>query len=395
MSTSTVTLEHAGVLLVWSAERPHTTATKLTATGLVLGRPLLESFGASHDERISRQHCRLLPDRRHVIVEDLASRNGTYANGQALVHRPVALTPPFVVRTGHSVWVVVADIRPYREIALARRGRLVVGATIAPVCREVDKAARAKRNLLLVGPRTVGRELAGSYAATIGAPVLRFDPELAPEPLERVLARHATGTVILELDRTLPRRDMPAIAAWVSGSRQRHLAIVTRLERWLAGWTELETFEARRLELPSLRFDELPTTVADLIRDVAPEARIHASAIERCLLEISVVDEDSLVVQLRDSLQRWRAGTETRTVRGGDLDIEDPDRLNHCIVDMPKLRRGRTRRARPRTLESAPDPDASWNHRRLCVDGACLGVIAPDGRCRVCGSPAPLGSPYR
>jgi hypothetical protein len=38
-------------------------------------------------------------------------------------------------------------------------------------------------------------------------------------------------------------------------------------------------------------------------------------------------------------------------------------------------------------------------HRRLCPDGACIGVIGDDGRCRVCGrsaggksaAPAPAG----
>jgi hypothetical protein len=37
-------------------------------------------------------------------------------------------------------------------------------------------------------------------------------------------------------------------------------------------------------------------------------------------------------------------------------------------------------------------------HRRLCPDGACIGVVGDDGRCRVCGrsaggkSAAPAGS---
>lgn len=28
---------------------------------------------------------------------------------------------------------------------------------------------------------------------------------------------------------------------------------------------------------------------------------------------------------------------------------------------------------------------AEWNDRRLCVDGACIGLLADDGRCKVCG----------
>jgi hypothetical protein len=31
------------------------------------------------------------------------------------------------------------------------------------------------------------------------------------------------------------------------------------------------------------------------------------------------------------------------------------------------------------------DPD--WENRVLCSDGNCIGVIGPDGRCKVCGKP--------
>jgi hypothetical protein len=29
--------------------------------------------------------------------------------------------------------------------------------------------------------------------------------------------------------------------------------------------------------------------------------------------------------------------------------------------------------------------DTEWANRRLCVDGNCIGVIGPDGRCKECG----------
>lgn len=28
-----------------------------------------------------------------------------------------------------------------------------------------------------------------------------------------------------------------------------------------------------------------------------------------------------------------------------------------------------------------------WENRRLCVDGNCIGVIGPDGKCKECGRP--------
>lgn len=30
-----------------------------------------------------------------------------------------------------------------------------------------------------------------------------------------------------------------------------------------------------------------------------------------------------------------------------------------------------------------------WQQRQLCADGACIGVIGPDGTCKVCGRAAP------
>lgn len=37
--------------------------------------------------------------------------------------------------------------------------------------------------------------------------------------------------------------------------------------------------------------------------------------------------------------------------------------------------------------ESASDDDDEWENRRLCVDGNCIGVIGPDGKCKECGLP--------
>jgi hypothetical protein len=31
------------------------------------------------------------------------------------------------------------------------------------------------------------------------------------------------------------------------------------------------------------------------------------------------------------------------------------------------------------------DSDADWENRKLCIDGNCIGVIGPDGRCKECG----------
>jgi len=34
-----------------------------------------------------------------------------------------------------------------------------------------------------------------------------------------------------------------------------------------------------------------------------------------------------------------------------------------------------------------PVSDDDWDQRVLCSDGACIGVIGPDGKCKECGKP--------
>ena len=42
--------------------------------------------------------------------------------------------------------------------------------------------------------------------------------------------------------------------------------------------------------------------------------------------------------------------------------------------------------ASPVADEAAASED-DWEHRRLCSDENCIGVIGPDGRCKECGKP--------
>ena len=38
-------------------------------------------------------------------------------------------------------------------------------------------------------------------------------------------------------------------------------------------------------------------------------------------------------------------------------------------------------------------PLAEWNDRRLCLDGACIGLLADDGHCKVCGKAGSKAKP--
>ena len=41
------------------------------------------------------------------------------------------------------------------------------------------------------------------------------------------------------------------------------------------------------------------------------------------------------------------------------------------------------------TSESIPRAPANWAERKLCPDGACMGVAGPDGKCTMCGATVP------
>jgi len=45
-------------------------------------------------------------------------------------------------------------------------------------------------------------------------------------------------------------------------------------------------------------------------------------------------------------------------------------------------------------MTASDDNETSFNPRRkLCPDGSCVGIIGSDGKCTVCGQPAPGGEP--
>ena len=80
-----------GAVVVWTGATPTIQAFRVPASGLVIGRELLDN---TTDDRISRQHARVAWRDNRFVVTDLGSRNGTYAGGNPLVDREVTVTAP-------------------------------------------------------------------------------------------------------------------------------------------------------------------------------------------------------------------------------------------------------------------------------------------------------------
>jgi hypothetical protein len=80
---------------------------------------------------------------------------------------------------------------------------------------------------------------------------------------------------------------------------------------------------------------------------------------------------------------------------GNCVGVIGPDgRCKVCGTPLPEAERAAAAEVGPVAhAGSDPDPRAEGDapldfaDRKLCSDGACIGVIGPDGRCKECGKP--------
>src|SRR5262245_22990899 len=184
-----------GVLVVWTGAQPTVQVFRVPAAGLVIGRELLKT---TTDDRISRQHARVLWKDRRFVVTDLGSRNGTYAGGHALIAREVTVTPPSVVRTGRTVCVLLEDAGKSEGASIERKHDAIIGASTHPLWKDMEAAANANANLLIIGEPGVGKgRMARGYARVRNKPEAVFNPTIQAVPLERI-AGPQVETLILE-----------------------------------------------------------------------------------------------------------------------------------------------------------------------------------------------------
>jgi transcriptional regulator with GAF, ATPase, and Fis domain len=161
-----------GVVIVFSGERPTLRALAAEEAGVILGHDLLGDD--TTDDRISRQHARLRWVSGAFEITDLASRNGTFVAGMA-VTGSIKVAPPAVVRTGHTLTLLVGDVRPYQDAAVDEADGAVVGPTLAASWRTIRRAAQSGNTLLLTGESGTGKELgARAFHAAAGGDPARF-----------------------------------------------------------------------------------------------------------------------------------------------------------------------------------------------------------------------------
>jgi transcriptional regulator of acetoin/glycerol metabolism len=322
-----------GVVVVWSGATPTVQAFRLPQAGLVLGRELLDH---TTDDRISRQHARVMWRDKRFVVTDLGSRNGTYAGGHALVDREVTVTPPSVVRTGRTVSVLMEDVRKFEGAQIATQHDAIVGASTHLLWKDLEGCAAQNTNVLILGEPGSGKgRMARGYARMRGKPDALFNPTIQAVPLERIVGP-TVETLVLEQVGKLGTANLTALIKLLD--TRPNLRVITtavmQLEHLGIPPDLAQRLSPRTLHLPPLRDrpDEMAFLVHDAVRGAEPALQIHSTLIEACLLRPWPGNSRELVAEVSRTAHTVAAQGKNN-IRGEDLDND----AGHLMVGAPTL----------------------------------------------------------
>jgi DNA-binding NtrC family response regulator len=149
-------------------------------------------LGLVVDRKLSREHGEIAFDGARWSVRDLNSRNGTFVDGLPVKGEVVLESIPRVVRMGHSLFHPRLDGYAFAAAAPARQGQLIIGPTLGAALSQIERAAAARRNVLITGESGSGKEIAAKafHAASAHAkgPLISVNCAAIPQGLaERLL----------------------------------------------------------------------------------------------------------------------------------------------------------------------------------------------------------------
>ncbi|WP_438015561.1 sigma 54-interacting transcriptional regulator [Sorangium sp. So ce315] len=154
-----------GLVLVFSVDSPRCDVLPLNDGELELGRGEVGDVPLD-DLKMSRRHARVRFRQGQWEVEDLDSRNGTSLDGAPLSGARAG-GEPRILRTGSSVFVIQADVEPFRA-GISRAGGTILGPTLARTWDTIDRAARSGTVLHITGESGTGKEHAARAFHALG-----------------------------------------------------------------------------------------------------------------------------------------------------------------------------------------------------------------------------------
>lgn len=333
-----------GLVLICAMGQPRCVPLPLPSRGqLELGRG--DGEGAMPaDRRMSRRHARVSYEGGRFRILDLGSQNGTFLDGVA-VEPEASSSTARVLRTGDSIFLLTADVRPFQACGVKTQDGRVIGPTLQRSLGQIARAARFSTTLHITGESGVGKEGAalafhasgpasgGAFVAVNCATIpegvaerLLFGAKRgafsgAVADVEGYLQAADGGTLFLdeiaELDlsvqakllRVLETREVAQLGA--TKSRPVKIQLCSASNKELRGevgagrFREDLYFRLSRpeVELPPLRhrLEEIPWLIDQELRQAAGSAEIkpHASLVEACLLRFWPGNVRELLTEVR------------------------------------------------------------------------------------------------
>ncbi len=322
-----------GIVVVWSGAQPSVQVFRVPAAGLIIGRELLQ---ATSDDRISRQHARVMWKERRFVVTDLGSRNGTYVGGHALVDREVTVTPPSVVRTGRTVSVLLDDVRKFEGATVEMRHDAIIGASTHLLWNALEQVAQAGTNLVILGEPGSGKgRMARGYAHVRGKPEAVFNPMIQAVPLERVVGPKIETVILEEVGKLSPANQAQLAKIIETRPTVRFVTTaVVALEHLGLTPDVIAKLSGQVIALPPLRDrpDEMAYLVYEAVRGSEPGLQIHSTLIEASLLRPWPGNSRELVAEVGRAAHTV-ASQGKNNIRGEDLDND----AGHLMIGAPTL----------------------------------------------------------
>jgi transcriptional regulator of acetoin/glycerol metabolism len=148
-----------GLVLIFSRDRALSAPVRVGAHGVEVGRDLGPEL--ADDEKLSRRHATVTLEGARLRVTDRGSRNGTFVAGLASPEPAGRLVEPAtVLRMGQSLFLTVADVRPFEAEPVHAGALGVIGPALGRAFQRIDVVARTSDTLLILGESGTGKELA-------------------------------------------------------------------------------------------------------------------------------------------------------------------------------------------------------------------------------------------